>query len=118
MLSFGRMTKALTDELTCADLAQVVGGFNAWDKLDNGIAAVKPGWKSYSCPVRTSWVGLGIGSAMEAAKWGAVAMSGPAAPGTMAAIGGGVGLIQGIVGTAAATSYMANCDRHKAAGRQ
>ena len=117
MLLFRRMTKALTDELASADLAQVVGG-NAWDKLDNGVAKVVPGWKSYSCPVRTSWVGLGIGSVMEAGKWAAVGLSGPAAPATMAAIGGGVGLLQGVVGTAAATSYMANCDRHKAAGTQ
>ena len=111
------MTKAITDELASADLAQVVGG-NGWDKLDNAITKVNSGWKGYSCPVRTSWVGLGIGSTLEAAKWAGVAMSGPAAPATMAAIGGGVGLIQGVVGTAAATSYMANCDRHKAAGRQ
>ena len=49
------MAKLLTD----SDLASVVGG-NAWDALDNGISMFRKDWKSYSCPVRTAWVGLGI----------------------------------------------------------
>jgi len=107
------MAKLLTD----SDLASVVGG-NAWDALDNGISMFKKDWKSYSCPVRTAWVGLGIGSTMEAGKWAAIGKLGATGAAKMASIGGGVGLVQGVVGTAAATSYMANCDAHKAAGRQ
>ncbi len=90
-----------------AELSAVTGA-NGWDALDKGVGSVYPGWNKTSCPARANYVGWTLGTGLGAAQWSTWKKFGPKGQAIL-------GPINGLITTAAASSYENNCEQKSAA---
>src|SRR5262249_57079049 len=98
--------------ISVAELVSVTGA-GVWDKVDKGISLVHHKWNDKSCASRGSYIGWGVGTALgveQAAISAAATTSFGPSGGFWAA--SAVGPINGLIGTAAYSSYVDNCEKH------